>query len=302
MNNHPSYAPRFLPEAPRNQSSAALGRRIMGRRLASLFGFASVLGATVAFNGVAQAQTNLLFNGDFELNKPINIYYDGYSAGPKTYVPGWEAFAVGDASTWVLIKTDTNTLNTDLNLNGTDYSSPYPYHGSAGLQTAVSNRVAVTPGTGYYATVTYDNYYAPAGISYFIDWFDAGGATLISSGGALADPNGSGTFAPFTQLLAISGVAPANAVRAGVRFQSGDGADDYPSGATADNFQFAPSPVLTITHSGNKVIVSWSNGAGFRLQQTGDLSGSSVWGELGTQNPQTNAITPGNAFFRVIAP
>jgi hypothetical protein len=124
-----------------------------------------------------------------------------------------------------------------------------------------------------------------------------------SSGGALDDPNGPGTYAPFTQELAVGGIAPVNATSAGVRFQSSDGADDYPSGATADNFQFAVQPpMLTITLSGSSVILSWSNGPGFILSQTSDLSGTPVWEDLGTQNPQTIAIASSPGFFRLHSP
>jgi hypothetical protein len=291
----------FSPCALLDESSPATGRRIKGRGLATLCGIGLAFGAAVAFTGPVHAQTNLLYNGDFELTT-TNFYYDNLTFTDAFGVPGWEAFAVGDSSSWVQVSQNTNTFNWDLNLNGTDYSAPDPYLGLAGMKTAVSNRVAVTPGTGYYATVTYDNYYEPAGISYFIDWFDAGGTTLSSSGGPLDDPNGPGTFAPFTQRFAITGVAPVNATRAGVRFQSSDGAPTYPSGATADNLKFAISPVLAITRNGNNVIVSWKNGIGFILQQMSDLSGVPVWTDLGAQNPQTIAITPSNAFFRAIGP
>ena len=91
-------------------------------------------------------------------------------------------------------------------------------------------------------------------------------------------------------------------MRAGVRFQSVNGDPDYGTGATADNFLLAVSPVLTIIRSGNNVIVSWTHGTGFRLQKTSDLSGSPVWNDLGTQNPQTISITPGSTFFEVITP
>ncbi len=225
MNNLLSSAPRFFPKPLLNESSTAARRQVKGGRLATLCGIALALGAAVGFTGTVCAQPNLLFNGDFELDSPTNCYYDNVTFTNASSVPGWEAFAVGDASSWVQIAVATNG-NSDLNLNGTDYSAPDPFLGLAGIKTAVSNRVAVIPGTIYYATATYDNYYAPAGISYFIDWFDAGGTNISSSGGALSDPNGNLTFEPFTQLLAVGGVAPVNATRAGVRFQSVDGAPD----------------------------------------------------------------------------
>jgi hypothetical protein len=61
------------------------------------------------------------------------------------------------------------------------------------------------------------------------------------------------------------------------------------------------SPVLTIAHTGANVTISWTNGPGFILQTTSSLSPPS-WSNLGTQNPQTVAITPQNQFFRVVSP
>ena len=195
---------------------------------------------------LTQAQANLLYNGDFELHTPTEYYYSPGNFSPDSAValPGWEAFAANDASSWVLVKEAAGTGNWVLNLNGIDYSVPFPNLGLAGMKTAVSNRVAVTAGAGYCATVNYDNYFDSAGISYFIDWFDGGGALLGSSGGALNDPNGPGTFTPLTQQSVIDGVAPANAVRAGVRFQSVNGSPYYSAGATADNFQSSPLNLL----------------------------------------------------------
>ncbi|MGA2747369.1 MAG: hypothetical protein ABSG59_01225 [Verrucomicrobiota bacterium] len=58
--------------------------------------------------------------------------------------------------------------------------------------------------------------------------------------------------------------------------------------------------MMSIVRSGNNVIISWSNGPGFNLQTTGSLSGKPTWTTLGTQNPQTVAITAQNQFFRVV--
>jgi hypothetical protein len=57
-------------------------------------------------------------------------------------------------------------------------------------------------------------------------------------------------------------------------------------------------PVVSISRSGNNVIISWSNGPGFTLQTASSLSGP--WTNVGTQNPQTVAITPQDQFFRVV--
>jgi hypothetical protein len=63
----------------------------------------------------------------------------------------------------------------------------------------------------------------------------------------------------------------------------------------------ASSPVLSIAQTGTNVTVSWINGPGFILQTASSLS-QAVWANLGTQNPQTVAITPQNQFFRVVSP
>ncbi|HEV2207757.1 MAG TPA: hypothetical protein VG167_03230 [Verrucomicrobiae bacterium] len=60
-------------------------------------------------------------------------------------------------------------------------------------------------------------------------------------------------------------------------------------------------PVLSITRSGNNVVVSWTNGPGFVLQKTSSLSPVS-WTNLGTQNPQTIPMTAGPQFYRVVSP
>ena len=59
-------------------------------------------------------------------------------------------------------------------------------------------------------------------------------------------------------------------------------------------------PVLSIRRSGNSVNISWTNGDGFTLQQTSDLSGTPVWTDLSAQNPQTITISPATKFFRLI--
>jgi hypothetical protein len=191
--------------------------------------------------GVAgQTQGNLLVNGDFQSKTPTFFYYDNNTnnTGTAADVPGWLAFAAVDVSSWVMISEQTGTGNWVLDLSGSDFTTGN-HVGLAGIKTAVASRPAVTPGFTYNASVTYDNYSTPAGVSYYIDWFDAGGSALGSIGGALGDPNGSGTFAPTTQLFQVSGVAPANAAKAGVRFQSENGS--Y-AGATADNFAFTAVP------------------------------------------------------------
>jgi hypothetical protein len=244
-------------------------------------------------SSVVLAQTNLLYNGNFELTQ-TEYYYDAVADTNKFALPGWEAFAIGEANSYVFVSFQTN--NWSLELSGSD-ADTIDFVGLAGIKTAVSNRVTVIPGQAYYATVNYDNYLGDAGISFFIDWFNGGGNNFSSSGGALPDPNGA-DYSPFTQRVVITGIAPGNAVRAGVRFQSAN--PDFVT-ATADNFVLGIQPKLTITRTGNNVVLSWTNAPTFVLQRTDSLS-STNWISLGSQNPQTNALSPGNAFYRLVAP
>jgi len=73
--------------------------------------------------------------------------------------------------------------------------------------------------------------------------------------------------------------------------------------------QTAGGPLLTITHSGNSVMVSWPVTAGYILQQNNNLSVPAGWGTSGytiTPNNGTNSITitppAGNLFFRLANP
>ncbi len=242
----------------------------------------------------AFAQTNLLYNGNLEQTQ-TEFYFEADFPTNQFDLPGWEAFGSGDANSWVLVSHEPS--NWRLDLAGSD-ADAIDFVGLAGLKTAVSNRVPVIPGRAYYATVTYDNE-EPAGASYFIDWFNAGGNNFNSVGGALDDPNGPLVFAPFTQRLVILGTAPASAVRAGVRFQISN--PDFVT-ATADNFAFGLQPILSISQVGANVILSWTNGPSFVLQQSSSLSQPIVWTNLGAQNPQTNAMTSSNAFYRLVGP
>ena len=70
--------------------------------------------------------------------------------------------------------------------------------------------------------------------------------------------------------------------------------------------QTAGLPNLTITHSGNSVIVSWPNTGSFTLQQNNNLSAAANWAASGytiTTSNGTNSITitsaTGNLFFRL---
>jgi hypothetical protein len=66
------------------------------------------------------------------------------------------------------------------------------------------------------------------------------------------------------------------------------------------------APLLTITHSGNSVIVSWPNTGSYTLQQNSNLAASAGWTTSGytvTPSNGTNSITitlpTGNLFFRL---
>jgi hypothetical protein len=74
--------------------------------------------------------------------------------------------------------------------------------------------------------------------------------------------------------------------------------------------QTSGSPVLTIVHSGNSVIVSWpASPAGFTLQQNTNLASTNSWMTSGytiTTLNGTNSITisppSGHLFFRLLNP
>jgi hypothetical protein len=70
------------------------------------------------------------------------------------------------------------------------------------------------------------------------------------------------------------------------------------------------APFLTITHSGNSVVVSWpSPSTGFSLQQNSNLANASGWfsfagtvSDNGVTKSVTNNSTIGSWFFRLAAP
>ncbi|MGP8199891.1 MAG: hypothetical protein ACLQU4_10355 [Limisphaerales bacterium] len=75
--------------------------------------------------------------------------------------------------------------------------------------------------------------------------------------------------------------------------------------------QTAGLPNLTITHSGNRVFVSWPDTGSYTLQQNSNLAVSAGWATSGytvtTNSPTgTNSITitspTGNLFFRLANP
>ena len=73
--------------------------------------------------------------------------------------------------------------------------------------------------------------------------------------------------------------------------------------------QTAGLPNLTITYSGNSVVVSWPNTGSYTLQQNGNLAVPAGWTTSGysiTPSNGTNSITvtspTGNLFFRLANP
>ena len=67
------------------------------------------------------------------------------------------------------------------------------------------------------------------------------------------------------------------------------------------------APLLTVTHSGSNVIVSWpSPSTGFGLQQNSNLANTNLWGNSGYTIADTNGLKSitltspaGNLFFRL---
>ncbi len=73
--------------------------------------------------------------------------------------------------------------------------------------------------------------------------------------------------------------------------------------------QTAGSPTLTVSHSGNSVIVSWPNTGSFTLQQNSNLTATANWTTSGysiSTSNGTNSITitapTGNLFLRLANP
>ncbi len=195
--------------------------------------FFRMIATIAAFSAIGTAWTaqaqNLLVNGDLE-STPADVYYDGFDPSLADDVPGWNLFLGAADGSYVLVN-GVGSGNTDVDMgNG-------PAGG--GLETAALSRPAVIPGNSYTATATYDNYFAPSGASYFIDWYDGVGGLLGSDGGLLADANGLFGYDPYGQIVTVAGIAPGSAAAAGVRFTSGN--PGY-NGLAADNFTLGAIP------------------------------------------------------------
>jgi hypothetical protein len=177
----------------------------------------------------AEAQ-NLLVNGGFEVAP--NVYYDGFDTTLADDEPGWLMYLGAADGSYVLTSAESDPLS-----GGTDLDMGIGPAGG-GLKTAAGSRPAVTPLAPYQATVATDNYFAPTGVSYFIDWFDGVGGLISSDGGLLVDPAPL-TYVPYTQVYTINATAPATAATAGVRFESGNAG--Y-AGLAADHFTLTLVP------------------------------------------------------------
>jgi hypothetical protein len=143
------------------------------------------------------------------------------------------------------------------------------------------------------------------------------GALLVQNTGYLANQPSGLTNVVDTSLMSYEygGTnTPANAFIIEARYVAPTGGEGTVTLRDADfNFVWVdfqnplapPSgarPVLIIQRSGNNVIVSWTNGPGYKLQTTSAMSSNPTWSDLGTQNPQTIPIGTGPQFFRVSSP
>lgn len=195
-----------------------------------------ILVVLVAF-GICQrnsnAAVNLLVNGDFEAS-PADAYFDGFDPSVTDDVPGWEMFLGAADGSYVLVN-GVGSSNVDVDMG----VGP----AGGGIRTAPGSRVPVLPGSIYEASLNYDNYFAPAGAEFYIDWFDGSGTLLSSAGGPLLDPNGPFGYEPYSQRVGVTGSAPAGVASAGVRLSSGNAG--Y-AGLAADNFTFVPEPAALV--------------------------------------------------------
>jgi hypothetical protein len=127
--------------------------------------------------------------------------------------------------------------------------------------------------------------------SYSIDWYKVAGGGGTSTGGVYAV---SGTI----------GQHDAGGPMTGGNYSLTGG-----FWALISVVQTAGLPNLTITHSGNSVIVSWPDTGSYTLQQSANLAPGNGWATSGysiTTTNGTNSITitspTGNLFFRLSNP
>ena len=192
-------------------------------------GTRGVLALALVISAVGTARASLV-NGDFN-STPARVYFDGTDSSIADDLPGWILSLGAADGSWIDVNVGPpgNPFELDMGV-GTS---------GGGLMTAPGSRQAVVAGSSYIATCTSDNYFNATGADFRIDWFNASGGLISSIGGSISDSNGKNTFAPFTQTYSVSGVAPALALSAGVRFTSGSSGFN---GLTADNFTFAAVP------------------------------------------------------------
>ena len=127
--------------------------------------------------------------------------------------------------------------------------------------------------------------------SYTIDWYKISGGGGTSSNGLYAV---SGTI----------GQADAGVTKAGGNYALIGG-----FWSLIAVLQTAGSPTLTVSHSGNTVIVSWPNTGTYTLQQSSNLAALAGWATSAypvTTSNGTNSITiagpTGSLFFRLTQP
>jgi hypothetical protein len=128
--------------------------------------------------------------------------------------------------------------------------------------------------------------------SYSIDWYKVAGGGGTSSG-----TNGASVYA----VSGTIGQHDASSAMTG-------GAYSLTGGfwSLISVVQTAGAPTLTITQSGNSVIVSWPDTGSYTLQQNSNLAAAAGWTTNGytiSTNNGTNSITitspVGNLFFRL---
>jgi hypothetical protein len=125
------------------------------------------------------------------------------------------------------------------------------------------------------------------GQSYSIDWYKIAGGGGTSTGGTY-------------QVTGTIGQPDAGGAMSGGNYSLTGGFWSLVSVA---------GPLLTISHSGNSVIVSWPNTGGYALQQNNNLAAPGGWTASGypvTTSNGTNSITitppAGTLFFRLRNP
>jgi hypothetical protein len=133
--------------------------------------------------------------------------------------------------------------------------------------------------------------------SYSIDWYKIAGGGGTSTGGPVTGTN-------YYSVSGTLGQPDASGAMTGGNYSLTGG-----FWSLINVVQTTGAPTLSITHSGNSVIVSWPTpSASWTLQQNGNLAGGS-WatsGYLVSTNGGINSITitspAGNLFFRLSNP